>query len=70
MIANPKYPVPDELDDPKLRKLFDYWLSKFREVGLPSRKDIDPLDIWPLMGHLNIIYVVQEGERVRYRYRL
>jgi hypothetical protein len=65
-----EYPVPAELDDPRLRAMFDYWLSKFRGDRLPTLKDIDPVEIPRLLGHINIIDVERADGRVRFRYRL
>jgi hypothetical protein len=65
-----EYPVPPELDDPRLRAMFDYWLSKFSDGRLPALKDIDPIEIPRLLGHINLIDVEREDGRVRFRFRL
>ena len=65
------YPVPEELDDPRLRRFFDYWRSQFRDGDLPLRKDFDPLDVPELLGLINIMEVVRtEAGGFRFRYRL
>ena len=66
----PNYPVPEEFDDPRLRRLFDYWFGKFRDGRLPSRTDIDLTEIPDLLGHINIIEVERDGGRLRFRYTL
>ena len=64
------YPVPEELDDPRFRRLFDYWLSKHRDALLPGRAEIDPLEIPELLGNINLIDVVRENGVMRFLYRV
>lgn len=64
------YPVPRNLDDPKFRWIFDYWRERFRGDALPARSDVDPVDFPGLLGRINLIDVVQEPPRTRFRYRL
>jgi len=67
--------VADAVTDPQLRLLYGYWCSKKRGRAMPSRTDIDPVDLpgslWP---HLILLDVVPEdasgearGPRFRYR---
>jgi hypothetical protein len=55
---------------PDLEFLHQYWVSKKRGRAMPSRADIDPVEIpgrlWP---HLMLIDVVRDGEKPRFRYR-
>ena len=69
-MPEPTYPVPPDLDDPKFQRMFEYWLSKFRDGRLPARADIDPVEIRDLLGHINIIQVIRESDRTRFRYSL
>ena len=69
-IKTPAYPVPEHLDDPRLRAIFDYWRSRFRGSLLPARTDIDPLQIPALLGHLTITKVARRADAIRFRYRL
>lgn len=64
------YPVPETDDDPKFRAFFKYWQGLQRGGSLPRRSDIDPLDIPTLLGHVNLIEVLRDGDRIRYRYAL
>ena len=64
------YPVPRALDDPKFRRLFDYWRSRFRGERLPAKCDIDPVEMRDLLGSINIIKVHPAGARTRYQYTL
>ena len=65
-IKTPAYPVPEHLDDPRLRAIFDYWRSRFRGSLLPARTDIDPIQIPALLGHINIIEVTRRGDAIRF----
>lgn len=67
---NLRYPIPDHLDDPIFREVFGYWRSKFRGNLLPSRKDIDPLEIPKALGHIVLIEVLDGVPVPRFRYRL
>lgn len=50
--------------------LFDYWRSRFPEVGLPGRQHLDPVDIPSLLSMLYLVDVVHSGGVPRFRYRL
>jgi hypothetical protein len=79
-------PVPDTrprladnlnvIAEPLLRRLADYWLSRRAGRLMPSRGDIDPLDIPWALPHLFLIDCIADagrgadGGRWRYRYRL
>jgi len=53
--------------DPNLRKLFDYWRDRRQGRLIPSKDDIDPLDIgWALSRIFLLDYDSDEG----FRYRL
>jgi hypothetical protein len=60
----------DVIGDDRLRLLYRYWRSKRRGGTLPSRRDIDPVEIrgnvWP---HILMLDVVWEGCEPRFRYR-
>lgn len=50
--------------------LYDYWLARKPEGGLPSRRDIDPIDFPKLLPRVSMIAVDEKDGRVQYRYRL
>jgi len=52
---------------PEQRQLFDYWLDKCREAGLPRREDLSPADIPRLLPHVSLIDVLPDGSGFRYR---
>jgi len=55
------------LDSPEVLKFFDYWRSKRTGRGLPSRADIDPIEIpWALPW----IFLMDYEEPETFRYRL
>jgi len=55
------------ITDDRLQQCVDYWLQQAAGRPMPSRADIDPLDIIKLLPHIMLVDVLDEG---RYRYRL
>lgn len=58
---------PSDIVDPLLRCLYDYWNSKRRGRTMPSRADIDPLDLSFMLGQMLLIDVLREPLRFRIR---
>ena len=58
---------PAELPDNKLRRLYDYWHSRCRDGGYPSRLDIDPLDIPELLPNVFLLDVIGDAEDFVFR---
>lgn len=60
--------------NPALLRMFDYWRARLRDGRLPSRGDIDPLDVPFIMGNLILVDAERpDGAgrgRWRFRYRL
>ena len=54
---------------PKLQQLYDYWSVKRGERKMPSRADIDPLDMTFVMGNVILVDVIA-GEPPGFRIRL
>ena len=55
-------------DDPMLGAAFAYWVRKRGTRSMPCKRDIDPTEIPPkLLPNLQIIDVIDRGERFRYR---
>lgn len=69
-----RYSLVAESDlDPRLKTLLRYWNDKRAGRPLPSRSDIDPLELKPVLGNILLIDVVQADEHERgrrFRYRL
>jgi len=55
------------LPDHKLRRLYDYWRSRCRDGAVPSRQDIDPLDIPDLLPNVFLLDVVGDAEDFVFR---
>lgn len=57
---------------PDLHRLYDYWRTRAAPGALPSRRDIDPLDMGFMLGNLILVDVVRDPGRPspRFRYRL
>lgn len=68
-----RYSLVAESDlDPRLKILLRYWNEKRAGRPLPSRADIDPLELKPVLGNIVLIDVVpsdqhEHGRRFRYR---
>jgi hypothetical protein len=57
----------DDIRDPALRRLYLYWTEKRGGRSLPRREDIDPLDLRFLLGWINLVDVLREPLRFRFR---
>ena len=57
------------IEHPKLQQLFDYWESKRHGRDMPSRADIDPLDLTFIIGNLILVDVIA-GAPLGFRIRL
>src|SRR3546814_12310908 len=53
--------------DTKLRRLYEYWCSRCQGGALPSRRDIDPLDIPDLLPNLFLLDVIGDAEDFVFR---
>lgn len=51
----------------RIRSLHDYWESKRPPNGLPRRRDIDPVEIGPLLNYIYMLSVERDPPRFRYR---
>ena len=54
---------------PKLQRLYDYWLEKRGAREMPSRADLDPLDMRFAIGDVILVDVLDE-DPPRFRIRL
>jgi hypothetical protein len=57
------------IEHPKLQQLFDYWAAKRGERKMPSRADIDPLELSFIIGNLILVDVIV-GNPLGFRIRL
>jgi hypothetical protein len=63
-------PLPDlaaQLRDPRLGRLYAYWLERKRGRRYPARRDLDPVDLRYILGHLMLLDVLREPLRFRFR---
>jgi hypothetical protein len=52
---------------PKIRAVYDYWLSIHPAEGLPGRQHFDPLDIPALLANIYLIDVAPDGAEFTFR---
>jgi hypothetical protein len=58
---------PAELVSPRLKRLYQDWLARRRGRLMPARSDFDILDLAYMLGDLNLIEVLREPLRFRFR---
>jgi len=59
--------LPADLHDPRLRRLYEYWDSRRGARKMPSRDDLDPLEMRFILGNLLLVDVLPEPLRFRIR---
>ncbi len=71
MCSSPLYSLPDaapeEITDPILSDLYDYWSGLRRNGALPARSDLDPTDIPKLLPYIILAECYDAGRRIRFR---
>jgi len=55
------------ISSPQLQRLLADWHARRRGRNLPARKDFDVLDLKYMMGNLNLLEVLRDPLRFRYR---
>jgi hypothetical protein len=61
--------TPETIENPKTRRVLDYWLSKRAGREMPSRADIEPLELRDVLGNLCLADVTDETPP-RFRFRV
>ena len=56
-----------KIEEPRLQQLYEYWLQRKGVRRFPSRREIDPLDISYILGHVMLVDVLGEPHRFRMR---
>jgi hypothetical protein len=60
-------PSAEQVNEPPLRCLFDYWSELADGSVLPHHRQIDPLAMRAALGHVMLIDVIEGGHDFRYR---
>jgi len=57
----------DDIQETRLRELFEYWNAKRGERRMPLRSEIDPAEIPALLPHMMLVDTAETLEDFRYR---
>jgi len=57
----------DDLHDPRLKRLYDYWRACCAETAMPARTAVDPLDFRYILGYVTLVEVELAPRRYRFR---
>jgi hypothetical protein len=57
----------DDLHDPRLKRLYDYWRGRCAETAMPARTAVDPLDFRYILGYVTLVEVELAPRRYRFR---
>jgi hypothetical protein len=56
-----------ECTSEKVKRLHDYWQDLRGARSMPARRDVDALQIWPLLAYIHVSEWHENPDRVRYR---
>lgn len=59
-------PAPEALVSDKLRFFATYWNDLRRDAALPAARDVDPLQMRPILGYVMLLDPVEGGRDFRY----
>jgi hypothetical protein len=57
----------DDLHDPRLKRLYEYWRERCAAAAMPTRRAIDPLDFRYILGYVTLVEVELNPRRYRFR---
>src|SRR5258706_10564796 len=57
----------EQIRELRLKRLFAYWCAARQGRLMPSRRALDPLDFWYVLGPVMLIDVLREPLRFRFR---
>jgi hypothetical protein len=57
----------NDLHDPRLQRLFEYWRGRCAEAAMPARSAVDPLDFRYILGYVTLVEVELAPRRYRFR---
>lgn len=67
MLEPTRISSPADIDDRRLRRLFEYWEQKRDGRRAPARHDIDPTEIPDLLGYVGLLEVQDSPRDFRVR---
>jgi hypothetical protein len=56
-----------QISDPRLRRLYQYWIDRRGDRRFPARSDIDPIEFSYALGSIMLIDVLRDPLRFRVR---
>ncbi|CAN0453807.1 unnamed protein product, partial [Phaeothamnion confervicola] len=59
----------ETIEHPKSKRVLEYWLAKAAGRAMPSRAEIDPLELGDVLGNLCLVDVTGDAPP-RFRYRV
>lgn len=59
--------LPEAMNDPILQELYRYWTALQRSDDLPSRSDLDPVDIPRLLPYILLVECHEAERRIKFR---
>jgi hypothetical protein len=57
----------DDLRDPRLKRLRDYWRERCAAAAMPLRTAVDPLDFRYILGYVTLVEVELQPRRYKFR---
>ena len=57
----------NDLRDPRLKRLHDYWRGRCGEAAMPAQLAVDPLDFRYILGYVTLVEVELQPRRYRFR---
>ena len=57
----------NDLHDPRLRRLYDYWRARGAGAEMPAERAIDPVDFPYILGYVSLVDVEHAPRRYRFR---
>lgn len=65
--GGPPQTDPSPALTPRQAALLQLWRDRRGRRPIPLRSDIDVLDLWPWLGYLHLLEVLEDGRDLRYR---
>jgi hypothetical protein len=62
--------LPEGIEDARLRRLAAYWDDRRAGRAMPTRADIDPIEMPYILGNIALVEIRRDGPRPAFRFRL